>query len=502
MEHNRGSAQPLGETAPSTATSAAGGISFEEFRAIALLVFAYSLFHGWTDLFFIGEVISLPAPDCNTHQLFIFSRTLGFAGCLALSFRVTTLITKRAPFVAVAALLLAGSALMLFSALVPSWATGLQACGSIVGGIGVGFVSVIWFELVCRFRPLGALICYLLSVLVSPALITPLYAASFEGLAFFSLIAPLLTASALVISLRFEPRAKHQTQLPLERSLLGRTVALLSLFGFALAFREPIIGNQLFASGSYTAIGSVVMAFAVLLGWAVAGNRFRISFLCRIMLPLTAAAFLLLPSQFPILSYVSDFCGSASDELVKILAVVVITHLCWQGVRGPLYLFALAYSIHGAFVFVGGEACLALMGLGISGADLSAWFSIIAALAIAATIFVLPSDQQLATIALYEEGLASLASCEAGCSLRRAQVLIREYSLTARESEILMLMLDGKSVDEIASKLIISRETAKTHRRNIFQKCGTRSEEELLRLAEGLRGVEGRGAAAPALYQQ
>ncbi|RNL10756.1 LuxR C-terminal-related transcriptional regulator [Parvibacter caecicola] len=43
----------------------------------------------------------------------------------------------------------------------------------------------------------------------------------------------------------------------------------------------------------------------------------------------------------------------------------------------------------------------------------------------------------------------------------------------------------------MASELVISRETAKTHRRNIFQKCGVHSEEELFRLAEGSRKVEG-----------
>lgn len=55
--------------------------------------------------------------------------------------------------------------------------------------------------------------------------------------------------------------------------------------------------------------------------------------------------------------------------------------------------------------------------------------------------------------------------------------------LTRRELEILRLLAQSKTTDEIADTLFISPFTVATHRRNIFQKTQTRSLIELISLA-------------------
>ena len=51
---------------------------------------------------------------------------------------------------------------------------------------------------------------------------------------------------------------------------------------------------------------------------------------------------------------------------------------------------------------------------------------------------------------------------------------------TAREKEILVLLLEGKSNNEIAENLFISQHTIKTHNSNIFKKLDVQNRFELL----------------------
>ncbi|PRP97609.1 Transcriptional regulatory protein DegU [Enhygromyxa salina] len=66
--------------------------------------------------------------------------------------------------------------------------------------------------------------------------------------------------------------------------------------------------------------------------------------------------------------------------------------------------------------------------------------------------------------------------------------LARRHKLTARERDILELVLDGRSNVEIGRKLEISRATVKWHMHNVFAKTNTGNRESLLRLALQLGG--------------
>lgn len=62
------------------------------------------------------------------------------------------------------------------------------------------------------------------------------------------------------------------------------------------------------------------------------------------------------------------------------------------------------------------------------------------------------------------------------------------YDLTRRESEILLLLMRGRSASKIADALCISVSTARTHQRNIYAKLGVHSQQEILDMAERYRG--------------
>ncbi|HNN95229.1 MAG TPA: LuxR family transcriptional regulator, partial [Pseudomonadota bacterium] len=69
-----------------------------------------------------------------------------------------------------------------------------------------------------------------------------------------------------------------------------------------------------------------------------------------------------------------------------------------------------------------------------------------------------------------------------GLVRRRADELSAELHLSAREREVLDLLLIGRTNEEIGIVLNISTRTAKFHLGNLLQKLGVDSRHELIRL--------------------
>ena len=66
--------------------------------------------------------------------------------------------------------------------------------------------------------------------------------------------------------------------------------------------------------------------------------------------------------------------------------------------------------------------------------------------------------------------------------------------LTAREWEVVDLLYEGRTTDEIADALVLSTETVRSHIKNLMRKLGARSRAEAVALAHRMRGGDGPGA--------
>jgi DNA-binding CsgD family transcriptional regulator len=62
------------------------------------------------------------------------------------------------------------------------------------------------------------------------------------------------------------------------------------------------------------------------------------------------------------------------------------------------------------------------------------------------------------------------------------EVLRRLYGLTKAESRLVVLLLEGESIDVAARELGISAPTARTQLKSVFQKTGTGRQSDLIRL--------------------
>jgi NarL family two-component system response regulator LiaR len=60
--------------------------------------------------------------------------------------------------------------------------------------------------------------------------------------------------------------------------------------------------------------------------------------------------------------------------------------------------------------------------------------------------------------------------------------------LTPREWEVVDLLYEGRSTDEIADSLVLSTETVRSHIKNLMRKLGARSRQEAVATAHRMRG--------------
>lgn len=68
---------------------------------------------------------------------------------------------------------------------------------------------------------------------------------------------------------------------------------------------------------------------------------------------------------------------------------------------------------------------------------------------------------------------------------QRIKELAKEFSLSARETEIVMLIARGFTTDNVAKKLVISPYTVNTHIRHVYEKIGIHKRSELIDYING-----------------
>lgn len=157
--------------------------------------------------------------------------------------------------------------------------------------------------------------------------------------------------------------------------------------------------------------------------------------------------------------------------------------ICHEKRLGIVEVMPLNYIV---YVVVG---CIAMglpLMLGDCGLDGLLLWSALALVAVAATILVIPalpsSTSTAATFTLRE--LPENESYAARAAHAR-DGLVEKYGLTAREAEVLGLLVQGLNRNQIAERLALSSWTVKDHLTSIYAKTGVHSAKELLVLVAG-----------------
>ena len=82
-------------------------------------------------------------------------------------------------------------------------------------------------------------------------------------------------------------------------------------------------------------------------------------------------------------------------------------------------------------------------------------------------------------------------------SLSIAKMVVQSFQkqkqspLSVREAEVLQAVAQGKSATKIANELFISKETVRSHVKNIYQKLAVNNKAEALKIASGNKWITG-----------
>ena len=179
---------------------------------------------------------------------------------------------------------------------------------------------------------------------------------------------------------------------------------------------------------------------------------------------------------------------TTSDYLIVdtlMLGACGIFDLFWWSILGemldytnnPAQPFGIGLSANVFGVLFGGVIGMAVTSIGLPNAEVA----VIALTVVCVTLFMLPSlNRQLVLLLKSHAYLATYDNMNLSQQTDIIQQIKTLDPLTAREQEVLQLILSGKSNREIAQALFISENTVKTHARNIYSKYDVSSRAELI----------------------
>ena len=359
--------------------------------------------------------------------------------------------------------------------------------GLIVGGYFSGCAVAAWGFFLKAFTPKNERIKTCADVLIYSNLlmiavnVVALNRSTFIGLA----LSLLCLVIGMVFTWLLPLEQKHeQNKTPKNKTRAGikNQLILLCLFVFIITINSGLmyqVINPAFEHLTglvswYWAVPYIV-ALAIMRNLPMKAKRSRILYIGMALIMGAYISFMLLGRNTS--AYLTV------DTLM--LGACGIFDLFWWSILGemldysdnPSQTFGIGLSANVLGVLCGGVLGMAVTSMGLPGAEVA----VIALTVVCVTLVMLPPlNHQLVLL------LKSHAYLAAYDNMSQSQQtdIVRQVKtldpLTAREQEVLQLILSGKSNREIAGALFISENTVKTHARNIFSKYDVSSRAELI----------------------
>ena len=508
-----------------------------------IVVLGFGLCRAWI-VFCLGAPLVFPAAS-PTHWIYLASGAL-CAAIVALICRaggnaialMRRLLFRITPFALLASGILIPLAIRTNSEL-------LMACGFVAGGIGAGPLQVLWGD---RFSHHSVHFAAFASP--AAAIVTASVAAlsssqtSFMGF----IVMPLLSFGLLVFH---ADRTGHPWRELIDKSdpdsswdsapqsaVAEPAEAAAQPTGFRAGSRVPLgVGKLMFSIMTFSLLcrmfdtmnsgedplaflgGSpifalVVVGAAFIAIVAKAGDRFNPTFIYRLSLPIMVAGYVAIALLFDSHAAISLLIINVGYEFFDILTWVLFVDASRRRNENALYIFGLGV----AFMFCGmalGNAASHILDTLVAGGNVQA--NVVAMAAILCLVIVAFLVLPEGTVAQLSrrEGHAErgeeptaenndLAESEAKDSAagdgqadgaatadrieRHCAAVARDFGLTPRESEVIVLLAYGRTLAIIARDLHIAQGTARTHIENIYRKLDVHKQQELIDLVENHEG--------------
>lgn len=467
-----------------------GSLLFGCIPKVPLAFLGLGIYRAWIEIAFVGTFVPFPFDMTTPRDLFDSIMVLTVVLCAIFAKKIKTLVGRRSALTTTGVLLIMSTALSFSAFYAPNIAAELGTASGIIGGIGIAFMIVIWSEIYGSLNPFRVAAYYSLSI-VTGALVIYIYEGfKFEWLFAMTALLPLISLlcahSALLHISKTDRPARREAA---DFSVPWKAVFLMAAYAFAYGLLEMRSYSGGF--GPHSSPGTLVAALAIFLGVCIRGKHFDFGLIYRGALPITVAAFLLLPAFNLFSESVSSFCISAGYTMQSILIMIIIASICYRYGASPIWLFGIERGVRQIFMLIGRDTSQALGSIGVVPANIEVITSTLAVISIVAATMIFMSEKELSSnwgaVPVAPEAPSTPAMeprkktpAEKKHELAtRVATVAREYKLSTREEEVLLLLGQRKTVGIIERELFIANGTAKAHVRHIYQKLDIHSRQEL-----------------------
>lgn len=480
----------------------------EAVRTLVILGVAYAMVRVWYTLAInmhglLGSSSQAVEVVLSVGLVATWSRIGCDLAVAILAPRIKTLWRHRWVAVLGAALLLLATVLMGLVGGLGVYAPGAAAVCAVCYGVGSDLLYLTWSEAFTAYddRALNAAMLFKTGL---DALLSALFFAPRAVVLAVCLAAPVLSAVGLMaapgLAAAYGARAQRRWH-----AIDGKTAAVLAVGVVALFFSFSFSQSSFMTDGSgsvpWLTVAGRWLAFGLMVAGIVLSRDFHFEIFYRLAILTAIVGFLVRMLEVPGSYAVYLVAAIASTRVAEDVTVMVLVSVARYSTAPPLSVLA-----WGRVVFrLGPWLLVSLVGfvLGSLGGVSS---QTVLGIACAAEIVLLAVagmwllNGRNINAFLWGRGAAEGNRSSGASPLPateeapgeatlvippRCRWLASTYGLTERETDVLALLLDGRSVPYIQETLHVSANTAKTHIRHIYQKLDVHNRQDLITLAQG-----------------
>ena len=259
--------------------------------------------------------------------------------------------------------------------------------------------------------------------------------------------------------------------------------AALLIGAYALAY--GITMARVPRDGAEMSLIACIPAAIVFLSVLLNAKRFNFERVHDVAFPLMLMGFLAVSAIPGIEGRVSAALVAMSYSCADMLVLFIVCGVAFRSGASPFWLFGVMKCIQYCAKFTGMATCDILLTSDFaSGLAVPSFLVVLVLVGIASMIFLTEKGT------LSDWGSLPSAAAEHGNDLtKRNEPRVADrivsmsdmYALTQRESEVLILLAQGKTVKGIGSDMFIAEGTVKAHIQHIYQKMDVHSRAELMR---------------------
>lgn len=453
------------------------------FGKLPIVPFAFlglGVYRAWIEIVFVGSFVDFPVTQYSTREIFDVVMTLTLFAVVFLARKIGPFYNKRSVYLISGITLTLATVLVFWSMMQPERAYQFAVASSLLGGVGIALIILMWSELYGCLNPLRVALYYSASIIAGAVLIYIYRGFAFPWLFVMTSVLPALSLLMVWRGFSLLPHAEKPSLSWSRFSIPWKAILLMALYAFAYGLMETHLYSGFL--GPHSAFGTVIIAAFVFIGVVIRGGNFDFGLIYRIGLPLMVGALTILSSLGFFGETLSNLFAAGGYTALSILTMVIFANICYRYGVSAIWLFGIERGVRAIFMILGRRVQDATLNLHFEGIEGSAIVVILTMLAVVIGTMVFMSERDLSS-RWGAHFLSSVKNTESIIKKQeladRCDALAKEYRLSAREEEVLLLLAQRKTVGIIERELFIANGTAKAHIRHIYQKLDIHSREEL-----------------------